>query len=134
MNYLEEEIDSTIREHSLPHKKMSNDEIDQLVFALKKIFLNIKAKHLDPTHLNQPKKSYDPDFWKKIDKIQNLQNPILIVQDRKIHVWEFETPHDLTRLLSETTGFPFWITSKSLTFLAYMDDHNCIHTSQTSTA
>ena len=130
MSYLKNEIDSTIEENSLRHKKLNSDEIEQLVLTLKRTFLGPEAKTLDPVLLKKPKKSYDPDFWKKIDKLPNLQNPILIVQDTKTHGWEFETSHDLTTLLSETTGYPFWITSKNLNFLTYMDDHDCVYTSK----
>ena len=130
MSYLADEINIVIKTSSLPHKKIRAQALEKLTLQLIDLFLTSGTKTLDPAYLKNPKKTYDPDFWNKIDKINDMQNPILIVQDTKTHGWEFEIPHDLTILLSETTGYPFWITSKNLNSLTYMDDHNCVHTSQ----
>jgi hypothetical protein len=130
MSYIANEIDIAIKTNFLPHKKLSTQAVEKLTLKLIESFLVFGTKTLDPTNLRAPKKTYDPAFWNKIDKIIHIQAPILIVQDTKTHGWEFETSRDLTTLLSETTGYPFWITSKNLNFLTYMDDHDCVYTSK----
>lgn len=129
MNYLEKEIDSTLAEQSLAHEKLCDDELSKLITKLTTLFFSPETKSLDPYHLKNTQKKHDPEFWKKVDRLQNFEKPFLIVQDSKIHAWKLETSEDLKMLFSETTGFPFWIADNNLKVLIYMDDHDCVHTS-----
>ena len=110
MNYLEKEIDSTLAEQSLAHEKLCDDELSKLITRLTTLFFFPETKGLDPY-------------------LQIFEKPVLIVQDSKIHAWKLETSADLKMLFSETTGFPFWIADNNLKVLIYMDDHDCVHTS-----
>lgn len=131
MNYLAKEIDAVLEEQKIAHKKLSSEDLEALTSAIKIAFF-IQAKELDPAKMINPIKEHDPEFWKKVDQLQYLETPILIVHDNQTHAWELKTSKDLKTLLSETTGFPFWITDTTLNFLTYVDDHDCIHLSQPS--
>ena len=132
MNYLEKEIDSTLVLHALPHEKLSDDELSDLITKLTTVFFSTKAKYLDPYQLKSNKKLHDPEFWKKVDTLENLEHPLLIVQDSNIHAWKLENSLDLKKLFSETTGFPFWIADDLFNVLIHMDDHDCVHISNSS--
>ncbi|CAI8916559.1 hypothetical protein [Pseudomonas sp. IT-P260] len=129
MNHLEKEVDSKLADQFLAHKKLHGDKLSKLINKLTTLFFSTETKGLDPYHLKNTKKKHDPEFWKKVDRLQNFEKPFLIVQDSKIHAWKLETSADLKILFSETTGFPFWIANDDLKALIYMDDHDCVHTS-----
>lgn len=127
MNYLAEEIDSTLAEHALEHRKLGSEELNEMISTLRIHFFDSGAKSLDPIHLKNPEKAHDPDFWQKVDQLEDLHKPILIVTDNEVHAWELHSTSDLKTLFSETTGFPFWITDINHGYIAYMDDHDCVH-------
>ncbi|NYH12683.1 hypothetical protein [Pseudomonas moraviensis] len=130
MNYLEKEIDSALEEQNLANKKLNEIELANLINDLTIAFFSSPAKNLDPYFLKNTEKKHDPEFWKKVDTIDDLEHPTLIVNDGKTHAWELESSTDLKALLFETTGFPFWIIGKNFKTLTYMDDHDCVHTSK----
>jgi predicted patatin/cPLA2 family phospholipase len=129
MNYLAIEIDTVLKEQKITHKKLSSEDLKKLISDIKATFF-AQAKELDPANMTTPQKEHNPDFWKKADQLQYLESPVLIVHDNQTHAWELKTSNDLKTLLSETTGFPFWITGTTLNFLTYVDDHDCVHLSQ----
>ncbi|QUE92170.1 MULTISPECIES: hypothetical protein [Pseudomonas] len=129
MNYLEKEIDSALSEQNLAHEKLRENELSKLIMKLTASFFSSETKGLDPFYLRKPQKKHDPDFWKKVNTLENFENPFLIVQDSKIHAWKLVTSADLKTLFFESTGFPFWIVDDNFEVLIYMDDHDCVHTS-----
>ncbi|BBN52121.1 hypothetical protein TRE132_02460 [Pseudomonas chlororaphis subsp. aurantiaca] len=129
MNYLANEIDAVLKEQKIAHKKLPSEDLEKLISDIKTTFF-IQAKELDPANMINPQKEHDPEFWKKVDQLQYLESPVLIVHDNQTHAWELKTSKDLKTLFSETTGFPFWITDTTLNFLTYVDDHDCVHLSQ----
>ncbi|MGA3828065.1 hypothetical protein [Pseudomonas chlororaphis] len=126
---LANEIDAVLKEQEIAYEKLSSENLTKLISDIKTTFF-IQAKELDPANMINPQKEHDPDFWKKVDQLQYLESPVLIVRDNQIHAWELKTSKDLKTLFSETTGFPFWITDATLNFLIYVDDHDCVHLSQ----
>jgi len=107
MNYLEKEIDSTLVLHALPHEKLSDDELSDLITKLTTVFFSTKAKYLDPYQLKSNKKLHDPEFWKKVDTLENLEHPLLIVQDSNIHAWKLESSLDLKNYFPKQLGSLF---------------------------
>lgn len=132
MNYLEKEIDSALAEQDLAREKVRDNELSKLITKLTTSFFSSETKGLDPFYLKKPQKKHDPDFWKKLDTLENFETPFLIVQDSKIHAWKLKTTADLKTLFSETTGFPLWISDDNFKVLVYMDDHDCVHTSDST--
>ncbi|MDL5597085.1 hypothetical protein PGC34_10565 [Pseudomonas kribbensis] len=130
MNYLEKEIDSVLEEQKLANKKLSETELANLINDLTIAFFSSPAKKLDPYFLKNTEKNHDPEFWKKVDTIDDLEYPTIIVHDNKAHAWKLESSTDLKALLLETTGFPFWIIGENFKTLTYMDDHDCVHISK----
>lgn len=52
---------------------------------------------------------YDPAFWEKMIKL-TCDSPILIIGDIQIASWKFESLESFQMLITETTGYPYWIT------------------------
>lgn len=127
MNYIESEIDSTLKEHCIAHKKSDIKYTESLITALTtKFFIEISST-LDPTKLINAIKFYDTEYWKKISSIENCKKPILITLDSHYSSWQLNSTTDLQFLISESTGFPFWITDTERCTLIYLDDHDCVH-------
>ena len=127
MNYIESEVDTTLIENSINHIKKNADQTHSLIRELTDSFFLSPSNILDPTDLANVDKHHDPDYWKKISTIKNCQKPILIILDKNYHSWELTSTDDLQLLISESTGFPFWITTSERNLLIYLDDHDCVH-------
>lgn len=132
MGYLEKEITSALETNHLKNQKHKEDELEKIISDVKTCFLYSNTNTLAPFNLKFVIKQHDPDFWKKIDLLCPSEKPTLIVLDNQIHAWTLQSSSDLKILLSETTGFPFWITNTALSFLIYVDDHDCVHTASPS--
>ena len=132
MSYLEKEITSALKTNHLKNQRLKDNEFEKIISDIKTCFFYSNTKALDPFNLKSVTKQHDPNFWKKIDLLYPSEKPTLIVLDNQIHAWTLQSSSDLKILLSETTGFPFWITNTALSFLTYLDDHDCVHTASTS--
>ncbi|WP_192553241.1 hypothetical protein [Pseudomonas sp. IzPS59] len=128
MGYLEKEITLALETNHLKNQKLKKDELEKIISDVKTRFFYSNTDTLDPFNLKFVTKQHDSDFWKKVDLLYPSEKPTLIVLDNQIHAWTLQSSSDLKILLSETTGFPFWITNTALSFLIYVDDHDCVHT------
>ncbi|WP_143492459.1 MULTISPECIES: hypothetical protein [unclassified Pseudomonas] len=115
------------RNKSSKKPETQKDELEKIISDVKTRFFYSNTNTLDPLNLKSVTKQHDPDFWKKVDLLYPSEKPTLIVLDNQIHAWTLQSSSDLKILLSETTGFPFWITNTALSFLTYVDDHDCVH-------
>lgn len=127
MNYIESEVDTTLKDNDIPHTKNDKKNTETLIKELTDLFFSETSSTLDPTKLVNTKKFHDPEYWSKISTIENCERPILITLDRYHSSWQLDSVADLQLLISESTGFPFWITNPSKTTLIYLDDHDCAH-------
>ncbi|WP_236195296.1 hypothetical protein [Pseudomonas glycinae] len=127
MSYLKKEITSALEKNHLKTQQFKDNELEKIISNIKTCFFYLNTKTLDPLNLKSVTKHHDPDFWKKVDLLYPSEKPTLIVLDNQIHAWTLQSSSDLKILLSETTGFPFWITNTALSFLTYVDDHDCVH-------
>jgi len=132
MSYLKKEITSALEKNNLKNQQIKDNELEKIISDIKTCFFYSNTKTLDPFNLKSVTKQHDPNFWKKVDLLYPSEKPTLIVLDNQIHAWTLQSSSDLKILLSETTGFPFWITNTALSFLTYVDDHDCVHTASTS--
>ncbi|NVZ92214.1 hypothetical protein HX813_28700 [Pseudomonas yamanorum] len=126
MNYLEEEIDEALITLGIEGIKLNSSQISSLITSLIERFFKTKQKTLDPNYLNVKTEQHNPNFWKEIQDLIHSDRLILIVFDSAHRAWEIGGAKSLALILSETTGYPFWITDRDLTFLVHMDDHDCI--------
>lgn len=126
MNYLEEEIDETLIALDIEGRKLDSNELSALITSLSERFFKIKQKALNPIDLNIKSEEHNPNFWKEIQAHIHSERLIFIVFDSAHRAWEICSSKNLARILSETTGYPFWVTDRDLTFLVHMDDHDCV--------
>lgn len=125
MSYLETEIDETLENLQIKNTKFNTDELKTLITSLCKIFFG-GAQYLDPNSLKIKHAEYNPKFWQEVSKRIYNDQLILIVVDTAYRAWAIEKAENIENVLSETTGYPFWITDKKFSFLIYMDDHDCV--------
>ena len=131
MNYLEEEIDEALKALKIEHKKLTKEDINKLKKDLTRKFFKAESTILDPMEFNETSTEHNPNFWKEITKCIKRTDLILLVFDTDYRSWEIDNPQDLASLISETTGYPFWLTDRDLTFLVHLDDHDCVISAQT---
>lgn len=129
MSYIESEIDLTLKEHCIAYKKNDIAYTEHLITALTTKFFMETSSVLDPTKLTNAIKFHDIEYWKKISSIENCEHPVLITLDTHYSSWQLNSTTDLQFLISESTGFPFWITDAEKRTLIYLDDHDCVHIS-----
>jgi hypothetical protein len=126
MNYLEQEIDEACITLAINAKKLGQDELTTLVNSLTKLFFRFQSNVLDPVEMNEKSTEHNPDFWKEIKHRIDKKNLILLVLDSRYRGWEIDCARNITSVLGETSGYPFWITDRKLSFLVHMDDHDCV--------
>ncbi|MBJ2241877.1 MULTISPECIES: hypothetical protein [Pseudomonas] len=126
MNYLEEELDETINTLKISSKKLNSEEIATLISTLTKKYFKTEKNVLDPVDFNEKCTEHNPDFWKEIPDRIKKNDLILLVFDTGHRAWKLENAQDLALLISETTGYPFWVTDHDLSFLVHLDDHDCV--------
>ena len=126
MNYLEEEIDEALNTLKIEHKKIVERKIDQLIKSLTKKYFKTESTILDAMEFNETKIEHNPNFWQEIKNRIKKPDLILLVFDTDYRAWNINNSQDLESLIGETTGYPFWLTDRNLTFLLHLDDHDCI--------
>ena len=126
MNYLEEEIDDALKNLHIDSRKLAESGLTALISALTKKFFKSESTVLDPVELNGKSAEYNSNFWKEIHHRIHKQDLTLLIFDSYYKAWKVKTAGDLSSILGETTGYPFWVTDTNLTFLIYMDDHDCV--------
>ncbi|MDQ0739357.1 hypothetical protein [Pseudomonas sp. W4I3] len=126
MNYLEKEIDEACITLAINAKKLGPEELTTVVTALTKHFFKFQSNVLDAVEINEKSTEHNPDFWKEIQHRIDEKNLFLLVFDSTYKGWEIDCARDITSILGETSGYPFWVTDRKLTFLVHMDDHDCV--------
>ncbi|MGB3123854.1 MAG: hypothetical protein WBB95_08600 [Pseudomonas sp.] len=126
MNYLEKEIDTALATLELESIKLGTEELTALIVALTKKFFTSESTFLNPMELNDKSSEHNADFWKELPHRIHKKDLTLLVFDSQYIAWKIENAQSLGSILGETTGYPFWITDRELTFLVHMDDHDCV--------
>ncbi|ROT98927.1 hypothetical protein EB809_12810 [Marinobacter sp. R17] len=126
MGFIAKEIEEESKINNISIKKIENTDKSRIIESINKKF-GSNAQFPDPTSFDFSKKAHSPKFWEQTSNLHYSGNPVLGIYDRESYFWSFESGKELERLLSETTGFPFWITDEELSFLIYFDDHDCVH-------
>lgn len=126
MSYLEEEIDETLNTLKIQHEKLQAKKIAALIKSITKTFFTSQSDILDPNELIEKHTEYNPNFWKEIPERITKTGLTLLVFDTAYRAWKFRSAQELALIISETTGYPFWITDHELTFLVHLDDHDCV--------
>ena len=126
MNYLEEEIDEAFIALGIEFRKLEPEELKALIKALTNRFFKSESNVLDPIEMNEKSTEQNPGFWKEVQNRIYKKDLTLLVFDSRYTAWEVESSQDISSILGETTGYPFWVTDSNLTFLVHMDDHDCV--------
>jgi predicted transcriptional regulator len=126
MSHLEKEVDDVLKNLNIQNKKLSDDNLKILISRLCEEFFVMKSRFLDPAGLRVKHSEHNPDFWHEISEHIIQGQLIFVVFDTAYRAWEIESPQLLEHILSETTGYPFWVTDVFFSFLVYMDDHDCV--------
>jgi hypothetical protein len=69
----------------------------------------------------------DPKGWMLIqDYVKNNKVILFVNPDEEESMWLIPSGNALTLILSETIGFPFYVTSFEADYLLCFDDHDCL--------
>lgn len=126
MSYLEEEIDEVLNALKINHNKIHSEDLKKLIKKITGKFFRSESQILDPVNFIEKATEYNPNFWKEIPERIKKTDLMLLVFDTAYRAWELRDAQDLASVISETTGYPFWVTDQNLTFLVYLDDHDCV--------
>ncbi|UUC49340.1 hypothetical protein [Pseudomonas citronellolis] len=124
MNYLEIEIDEEIERHGFLVSKLREGELRSLISFLNTRFFE-GGEGLDSSKMCVTSKEHDPFFWKKIKHL-GWEGAVLVVFDISWHGWRLSSIEQVELLLSETTGYPFWLANSNGCELIFFDDHDCV--------
>ncbi|TFY84097.1 hypothetical protein DYL59_30790 [Pseudomonas kairouanensis] len=127
MSYLEAEIDEALEHSGIENRKFNNDELGALITSLRQVFFGTGSRFLDPAELRVKHSEHNPNFWQEISGRILNDDLILVVFDTAYRAWSLESSEQLKCVLSETTGYPFWVTDRRFSFLVYVDDHDCVN-------
>lgn len=123
MNYLQREIEEELLQNSIEVARVLEADLDDFLGYVESSFYK-SGGGMDPNYIREASCSYDADFWKKV-ACQKERFVYLLVLDDEWHAWQFRAPEDLQLLLSETTGFIYWLldaTKKVLVFCGDSDE------------
>ncbi|VVN44822.1 hypothetical protein PS664_05732 [Pseudomonas fluorescens] len=126
MSYLKTEINEALNDLCIQHKELNPEELNALIVSLCRYFFREGENILDPTRLIAKETEYNPGFWQEISKRIQCNHLLLVVFDTAYRAWEIGDSRQLQQVLSETTGYPFWVTDINLSLLVFMDDHSCV--------
>ena len=126
MSYLETEIDEALENLGIENRKLNTDELEALITSLRHAFFCAGKRVLDPIELRVKHSEHNPDFWQEVSERILNDDLILVVFDTAYKAWGIQNSELLKCVLSETTGYPFWVTDRRFSFLVYVDDHDCV--------
>ena len=126
MSYLETEIDEALGNSGIENRKFDTDELEALITSLRQVFFDAGNRFLDPVELRVKYSEHNPGFWQEVSERILHDDLIFVVFDTAYRAWGIEKSEQLKRVLSETTGYPFWVTDRHFSFLVYVDDHDCV--------
>lgn len=126
INYLEEEIDETLNALNIKNKKLIAKDINYLIKSLTKKFFKFESTMLIPMLFNESSRRHNSTFWQEIAGSISSTHLVLLVFDTDHRAWKLKDSNNLAYLMRETTGYPFWLTDRDLTFLIHLDDHDCV--------
>ena len=78
-------------------------------------------------NLKDTQSIHDPKGWSFIQDYVGDKEVLLFVNpDEEKDMWLIPSGIALTSILSETIGFPFYVTSQEIDYMLCFDDHDCL--------
>lgn len=140
MSYIKDEILEQSQAHSLNIRELSYDEALLYRKILGERFSKDPENPLNLSYQTMvPSSSYydlDQQAWLFIQEfVSSMDSIVLFVNpDEDLFMFELTSGRDLTRLIGECFGFPFYVSAKPFDFLICLDDNNCLMCTGTAKA
>lgn len=129
MGYLADEIENAASELGITLLKLPIEEVFEIRKKLAQRF-SIEPEfpwRLSYQNLKNTKSICDSKGWSYIQDYVGEEKVILFVNpDQEKDMWIVPSGSALTSILSETVGFPFYVTSPDADYIICFDDHDCL--------
>jgi len=129
MGFLANEIENAASELGIAISKLDTDEMHKIRKKLAERFSTEPEfpGRLSYQNLKDRQSIHDQEGWSLIEKFVGESKVILFVNpDQEKYMWLIPSGKALTSILSETIGFPFYVTSKEADYMLCFDDHDCL--------
>lgn len=129
MGYLADEIDNAAFELGIVISKLQIEEVIEIRRELAEKFSKEPEYpwRLSYQNLNDTQSINDSKGWSYIQDYVGEKEVILFVNpDEEQEMWSIPSGKTLTSILSETIGFPFYVTSQDTDYMLCFDDHDCL--------
>ncbi|WP_143068318.1 hypothetical protein [Deinococcus reticulitermitis] len=127
MGYIESEIREVAKLLNIPIIALDSDESSEFHKLLAKEYALTRFAIPYWEQLNTSISSHDMDGWKKIGSILADGKLLLLFDElEEKSVFEFDNSDDLVRVLSESTGFVFYVSPLDLSELICFNDHDML--------
>ena len=129
MGYLANEIESAASATSIILLKLSIEDVFGIRKKLAQRF-SIEPEfpwRLSYQNLKDTQSICDEKGWSYIQDYVGEEKVVLFVNpDEEKDMWIVRSGSALTSILSETFGFPFYVTSSEADYILCFDDHDCL--------
>lgn len=128
MGYLADEIENAALALNIELSKLNAEEIAML---RSKLAYSFSQEPNDPwklsyQNLKNSQSLFDPKGWMLIQEYANNNLILFVNPDEEKDMWIVPSGVILTSILSETVGFPFYVTSLEADYILCFDDHDCL--------
>ncbi|MHC5748350.1 MAG: DUF6756 family protein [Nostoc sp.] len=129
MGYLADEIENAAFELGILISKLKIEKVIEIRRRLAESFSKDPEFlwKLSYQNLNNTYSINDSKGWSFIQDYVGENEVILFVNpDEEQEMWIIPSGKALTSILSETIGFPFYVTSRDTDYILCFDDHDCL--------
>ena len=129
MGYLSDEIQDIILRLKIPATVIDEKRSSKLKQELaQKYSVNKqRSRILSWQNLENTESYHNSDGWKMLKEYVGNGEVLLFVNpEDEQTMWKFNNGADLESLLSESTSFPFCITSEKANYILCFEEHDCL--------
>ena len=128
-NDLSKEMIDAAKEQGLEVSLVDEAEFRSLLTRIEEEFLDERKTFPLWERMRNPKSQQDPDAWRKFDKLIGARKTVIFFeQDRDRNAVLLASGKATSQVLSECTGFVFYLTDLSGSYLAAFNDHDMLLT------
>nr|RNJ64599.1 MAG: hypothetical protein EDM05_35685 [Leptolyngbya sp. IPPAS B-1204]RNJ64666.1 MAG: hypothetical protein EDM05_35300 [Leptolyngbya sp. IPPAS B-1204] len=129
MGYLANEIENAAFTLGIEISKLPMNEVLEIRKKLAAKFSTESSSpwRLSYQNLKNTQSIHNQKGWSLIQNYVGANEVLLFVNpDEEKDIWRIPSGEALTAILSETVGFPFYVTSQDADYLFCFDDHDCL--------
>lgn len=126
MEYISREIEEVSRALSIPAILLPPEETSRIREALRDRY-EVDWRHDSVMIESATAHVYHPQAWSWLSEFIGDKEVIMLFNvGNDPDAWIIPSGHDLVRILAETFGFIFFMTSRSFDYVMAFDDNDCL--------